>query len=332
MKDELLLSDDELERLDPDGLAEYEEILAAELGGLGLDRSWRQKARPDQLPPEGEWGQLFYRGGRGSGKTWAASHSFAEQIDAEPLRDMEGPGQWAIVAPTYADVRDTCGESESGLLAALGTTMQEVAAGRSRTVELWNRSIGELRLRDGSRIFCDGADDGALRIQGRNLRGVWGDEIGLWVRWETAWDQSIAYALRKGQARLIATGTPKADMPARALVRRLLEDPAVVVRRLRTFDNADNLSDAFLAAAKLRADTRLGRQELEGELLEDVEGALWKRSWFDREGFRVTGPPHGGWQRAPVIGVDPSDGTQSGAEHAYTAVGLGLDHNLYVIE
>ena len=330
--DELLLSDEELEELTEDELAEYGALLA-EVTGLTMDRSWRQKARPEQLPPDGDWEVLFLRGGRGGGKSWAASHILAELIVDDPLRDVEGPGQFAIVAPTYGDVRDVAVEApESGLLAAFGTGPQEVAAGRSATVEGWNRSLGEVKLRDGSVVYCDGADDGALRIQGKNLRAVWAEEIGLWKRWETAFDESIAYALRKGEARLVVTGTPKADQPARALVRRLLADPAVVTRRLRTMDNAANLSKAFLEAAAERAGSRLGLQELEGELLDDIEGALWKRSWFDREGFRVAGPPEGGWQRAPVIGVDPSDGTQAGAEQAYTAVGLGSDHLLYVIE
>jgi len=236
-----------------------------------------EQGTAEQLPPEGEWQTLFLRGGRGGGKTYAASHILAEQILADPLRESEGPGQWAVVAPTYADARDTCIESESGLLAAFDTNAQEVSADRSRLVGLWNRSLGELRLRTGSVVFADGADDGALRIQGKNLRGVWCDEIGLWRRWAQAFDESIGYALRKGAARLIVTGTPKADLSARALVRRLLDDPAVVKRRLRTLDNAENLSPKFLEAAKLRAGSRLGLQELEGELVEDIEGALWRR-------------------------------------------------------
>jgi hypothetical protein len=64
--------------------------------------------------------------------------------------------------------------------AGLGTSRAEVDAGRSPTVKLWNRSTGELRLRDGTVVFCDGADDGGLRVQGKNLRGCWAEEIGLW--------------------------------------------------------------------------------------------------------------------------------------------------------
>lgn len=321
---DVTLTDAELAELTPAELAGYEQILEAEVfAELGPGR-WRERARPEQLPPEGEWTTLYYRGGRGSGKSFASAHVLAELILWSPE-----PGQWAVVAPTYADARDTCIEAQdSGLLAALGTSRADVEAGKSRTVMLWNRSLGELRLTNGSVVFIDGADDGALRVQGRNLRGCWADEVGLWKRWAQAWDESIAYALRKGDARLIASGTPKADMPARALVRRLLADEKVITRRLRTFDNRANLSTAFLTAAEQRIGTRLGRQELEGELLEDVEGALWQRDWIDDARVEEVPPDH---LRRIVVGLDPADGKAEGAEQALAVCGAGIDGDLYLL-
>ena len=325
MSDGLLLSDEELGELTEVERGEYLAILEDERTATA-HLAWREKARPEQLPPEDDWQTLFLRGGRGSGKGWAASHILAELIASDPLRDLEGPGSWALVAPTYGDARDVGVESESGLLAAFGTTAQEVAAGQSPRVELWNRSMGSVRLRDGSVVFLDGADDGALRIQGRNLRGAWLDEVGLWKQWEKAFDESLTYALRKGAARLVVSATPKSDMPARALVRRLLGDPVVVKRRLRTLDNAANLSAAFIEDAKLRAGTRLGRQELEGDLLEDVDGALWRRS--ELEEGRVDHPPA---LRRVVVALDPADGTAQGDEQAICAAGLGEDGHIYVL-
>lgn len=327
--DDLILTDEEIAALGPAELAEYHDLL--EDAALS-PTAWRRRARPEQLPPDDDWRTLFLRGGRGSGKSWAGARILAELIADDPLRATEGAGQWAVVAPTFADVRDVCIESESGLLAALGTSRAEIEAGRSRRVATWNRSLGEVRLRDGSVVFCDGADDGALRIQGKNLRSCWADEIGLWKRWEQAWDESIAYALRKG--------TPAWSRPGhrRRRCRRVRWCGGCSTTRLwssaglRTFDNAEHLSDAFLDSVKRQAGTRLARQELEGELLEDVEGALWSASWFERLGFRVAGAPSGGWARAPVTGLDPSDGTAAGAQHAYTIVALGRDHKLYVIE
>lgn len=293
---------------------------------------WQFQATPAQLPPRGEWQTLYYRGGRGSGKSFAASHVFAEMILAS-----EQPGAWAIVAPTFGDARDKCVESEeSGLLRALGTNLHEINAGTSVTVEKggWNRSIGELHLKDGSTVHIDGADDGAYRIQGFSLRGCWADEIGLWKRWQTAWDESIAFALRKGDSKIVATGTPKRALPARQLVKRLIEEartnPLIVDRLLRTSENWDNLSPTFRQSMERYAGTALGAQELEGMLLEVAEGALWAYSWI--EDNRVEAIPHGGWQSAPRIGVDIASGKEGGDLHSYTVVAQHGDHHLYVVD
>lgn len=284
--------------------------------------------RPEQRPP-GTWQKFFLRGGRGSGKTLGGAVAYAEEIMSDRQRSE---GAWAIVAPTFADARDKCIESEeSGLLVALGTSVREIEAGVSPVVAKWNRSIGEVVFHDGTRVVIDGADDGAYRIQGENLRGCWCDEVGLWKKWKISWDESITFALRKGNSRIIATGTPKRAMPARALVRRLIDDPKCVERRLRTVDNLANLSLAFReAAVDPHVGTTLGAQELEGVLLENAEGALWQLDWI--EAVRVDEAPPSGWQSMPVVGVDPSDGTDDGAEHAFTVVGLGYDNDLYVIE
>lgn len=326
----LLLSDEEIAVMTPAELEEYEQTLVAEGAS---PTNWRAQARPAQLPPDEDWQTFFLRGGRGSGKSWAGAHTFAEMIRDDPVRESEGPGEWAVVAPTFGDAKTKCIESdESGLLMALGTSTAEVLAKRSPVVSKWNRSMGELELRDGTMIYIDGADDGAYRIQGYNLRGAWCDEVGLWKRWKDAWDESLGFALRKGQARRVATGTPKHNQPARALIKRLLGDPEVVSRRLRTAENIENLTPAFLAQLARYKGTRLGKQELEGVLLEDAEGALWKSAWLAEHRVDELPDPVGEWQGLPVVGVDPADGNADGAEHAYTVVGLGLDHRLYVVE
>lgn len=216
--------------------------------------------RSEQKPPPGDWRTWYIRGGRGSGKTRAGSETLAEWI-------RQNPGhEWAAVAPTFGDARDVCIEGPSGLLAAFGLP---------RSYKGWNRSYGELFLPDASTVYCDGADDGALRIQGRNLAGLWADEVGLWRQWRLAWEESIAYAVRIDPARIVATGTPKRGHP---LVKKLLHDESIPTTRLRTMDNAANLSRRALNDLLRRyADTTLGRQELEGEELEEVDGALWHR-------------------------------------------------------
>jgi phage terminase large subunit-like protein len=253
---------------------------------------------------------------------------------AQLIQDTPEPADWAIVAPTYRDAWTVCVEGESGFLAALGTSAGEVKNGTSRTVAYAHRSYGEIGLRSGHVIYVDSANDGALRVQGKNLTACWCSEIGLWLKWATAWDESIAYAVRKGISRIIADGTPKISRPAAKLIRRLLRDePGVVVRRLRTADNLANLSETFYRSVVARATgTRLERQELEGELLDDVENALWSRDLL--ESIQVPEVPGGadGRLHQVTVGADPSDGTEDSDECAYTVAGIGGDRRLYVPE
>lgn len=293
--------------------------------------TWRRQARPDQLLPEGDWRVTYFQGGRGAGKTRASSQGLAELILGTPE-----PADWGIVAPTYRAAWTTCVEGESGILAALGTSAGEVKNGTSRLVDYAHRSYGEIGLRNGHVIYVDSANDGALRVQGKNLTACWCSEIGLWLKWATAWDESIAYAVRRGVSKIIADGTPKVSRPAARLIRRLIRDePGVIVRRLRTVDNIANLSQTFYNAVVARAKgTRLERQELEGELLDDAENALWTRDLLDS--IQVEAIPGGsaeqsGFRRC-CIGVDPSDGSSEGDEQAYTVCGVAGDGNLYVPE
>jgi len=320
----------------------------ADAGALGLlDRRlkaapedprlrWRKIARPSQLlpPVTDDWRVFYLQGGRGSGKTRSGAQALSEII----LADTSGDGQYGVIAPTYRDAWTVMIEGESGLLAALGTTAGEVKHGKSRIVEYAYRSYGEIGLRNGHTVYVDSADDGALRVQGKNLRAAWCGEIGLWQRWDTAWNESLRYAVRQGVSKIIADGTPKASRPARALVRSLIRDEpehgGVIVRRLRTIDNIKNLSAGFYKAVVGAAKgTRLERQELEGELLDDVANALWLRDQL----AAIQVPPVGGEGGIPhlhraVIGVDPSDGNETSDEQAYTITGLGgeLLDTLYV--
>ena len=224
---------------------------------------WLNRARPDQLPPSGKWRVWYLMGGRGSGKTRAGAETLARW---EALH----PGWYAAVAPTFADAKDVCAEDpESGLISVLGPR-----------VETYNRSLGEIFLKSGSRISLDGADDGALRIQGRNLSGVWCDEVGLWhpSQWERAWKVSVRLAVRKDPALIVATGTPKMGHP---LVKLLVEDDRIPVSRLRTSDNVANLTEAALEAFYDEYQgTVLGKQELDGEWIMALEGDLLKRAWW----------------------------------------------------
>lgn len=291
--------------------------------------AWRKQARPEQIPPAGDWRTWYLRGGRGGGKTWTGSNTLAEWA-----RTHAG-SEWAVVAPTYADARDTCVEGPSGLLAAFGTSRAEVDRGGSPIVQSWNRSLHDLRLRNGSVIWADGADDGAPTIQGKNLSGLWADEVGLWKKWQQAWEEAIRYAVRIAPAKIVATGTPKRAHP---LVRELMGDEEVVKTLVKMVDNRDNLDPGLVDYLLRRySGTTLGRQELEGEMLEDVPGALVKRAWID--GNRWDGPLPDLYRI--VVGVDPEASSAEGAaETGIVAAGAfkhpadeheSKDHDHYVV-
>lgn len=267
---------------------------------------WGMLRRPEQTPPDGDWRVWYVRGGRGSGKTRTGSESLAAEIaDSIEAGDTDIQGDWAVIAPTFADARDTCIEGSSGLRNAL-----------TGYVDKWNRSMGQMVLVNGATVFCDGADDGALRIQGKNLRGAWCDEVGLWKQWETAWDESIAFAVRMGAGHVYATGTPKAAHGLVKLLMRGTDDrPAEAdhITHMRTVDNLANLSPTVVAKLTARYEgTRLGRQELEGELIDEVEGALWHAEL-------ITRVKHKPELSRVVVGVDPPGGA---TEAGIVAAGL----------
>lgn len=277
---------------------------------VGNVHAWRQSARPAQMPPPGDWSIWYILGGRGGGKTWTSAHAFAEMV-------IEDPGEYAVVAPTFSAAVSVCIEGSSGLLAALATSRAEVDRGASRYVISWNRSRGELRLRNGSIVYVESAEEGAPDIQGHNLKGAWASEIALWGRrWRMAWEESIRYAVRLGRARIIADGTPKRG---HGLAQMLVADPSVPKSRLRTRDNLENLNPAIVQQwQRLYGGSALGRQELEGELLEDMPGASWLRAWIDDA--RILPDEEGGFTEPipaftrVVVGIDPATTSTEGAD------------------
>jgi predicted phage terminase large subunit-like protein len=281
-------------------------------------KPWREVARPDQIQPA-DYRTWFVRGGRGSGKTRTGAETLRELIDAQP-------GDYGVVSPTLGACKEQDIEGPSGLLAAYGTTVAEIRRGESRHVLSYNQTYLILRLRNGSIIYGDGADDGAPTIQGKNLRGLWADEVALWKKWKMAWEESIRYAVRISPAKIIATGTPKRGHP---LVKLLMADASVAKTLLRTRDNAANLDPSLLEELYSKyGGTVLGRQELEGEILDDVPGALWTRDLIER-GRLIQAPE----LVRIIVAVDPSaTSTESADECGIVVVGKGKDQHGYVLE
>ena len=244
---------------------------------------WIQLARKEQLPPDNDWNIWLYLAGRGAGKTRTA----AEWLAWEAINNPDT--RWAIVAPTFSDARDTCAEGESGIITILN---------RYQVLEAYNRSNGEIRLTNGSQIKLFSADQ-PDRFRGPQHHGAWCDELAAY-RYDDAWHQ-LQFGLRLGEKpRIVATTTPRPTHLIRTLAGR--EDGSVAVTRGSTFDNAANLAPSALLELQARYNgTRLGRQELYGEILEDQEGALWTRGLIDRNRVKEHPP-----LSRIVVSIDPA--------------------------
>jgi predicted phage terminase large subunit-like protein len=186
----------------------------------------------------------------------------------------------------------------------------------------WNRSTGEMRLLNGSRIKCFSGDE-PDRLRGSQHHGAWVDEYAAF-RYPDAFDQ-LQFGLRLGQhPRTIITTTPRPKPFIRSILNR--KDGSVVITNGSTFDNSDNLAPSALAELLARYDgTRLGRQELYGELLEDVEGALWTLQLIEQH--RLKEAPQ---LVRTVVAVDPSV-TDTGDETGIVVAGRDSQQKGYVL-
>lgn len=227
----------------------------------GEEYSPCRHARTAQRPPPVEWRYWLFMGGRGTGKTRAGAEWMAHEATAAP------DTHWAVVARTGKDLRDACFEGKSGLLKALGI---------SRHDETYNISAATVRLPNGAVIHGISAEEpGSMR--GPDLDGAWLDELTVWKH-RSAYEDLLP-AVRHGQARLVITTTPR---PHPILTGLLQRERGVVVTRGSMFDNAPNLSPDMQDDLRFQWEgTRMARQELYGELLEDVPGALFSKEALD---------------------------------------------------
>lgn len=285
------------------------------LAGLDADEAaalmedWRFWARPNQLAPAGEWRVWLLLAGRGFGKTRSGAEWVRHRIEAGRARRV------ALVAPTAADARDVMVEGESGLLA--------VAAADFRP--RYEPSKRRLTWPNGAIATCFSADE-PERLRGPQHDAAWCDELAAW-RYAEAWDM-LMLGLRLGaDPRAVVTTTPK---PTK-LLRELMAAPGTQVTRGATRENARHLAPAFLTQIVQRyRGTRLGRQELEAELLEDAPGALWRRAAFEALRCRPDAVPT---LKRVVVAIDPAASSAEGAdETGIIAAGLGTDGHGYVLD
>lgn len=273
---------------------------------------WRH-CRANQRPPESDWFIWLLMSGRGFGKSRCAAEWLVEQA-----KNQEST-EWAVVAPVTSAARKCAEDLNVGIV--------NIAP---NDIEKYNRALGDIYFYNGSVIHLVSADK-PDRLRGYNLAGAWCDEMSSW-RYPDAWHLGLLPALRdrRVQPRVVITTTPKPVTLLRELVSEDREEGSVIITRGSTFDNADNLAPKFLEEMKARYEgTRRGRQELYGELLTDVEGALVSIDMIDRARLRDVPNVH---MTRTVIAVDPA--TTSGEDSDETGivvVARGVDNRGYVL-
>jgi phage terminase large subunit-like protein len=253
-----------------------------------LLHNWAFWARPTQLPPEGTWRVWLLLAGRGFGKTRTGAELIRARVMCCSARRL------ALVAPTAGDARDVMVEGESGILAISPPWERPRYEPSKRRLTWPNGAIATLF-----------SADEPERLRGPQHDVAWCDELASW-RYPEAWDM-LMFGLRLGtDPRVVVTTTPR---PVK-LLRELIADPTVVVTRGTTYENRANLAPVFLGQiVRKYQGTRLGRQELEAELLEDVPGALWNRGVIEATRART----------APtlirvVVAIDPAASSSDQAD------------------
>jgi len=276
---------------------------------------WPFWARPNQIAPEGDWLSWLILAGRGFGKT----RSGAEWVRAgacgkTPLAKGKF-GRFAIIAETSADARDVLVEGESGILAVHPKGFRPLYEPSKRRLTWPNGAVGTL---------YNATEPDQLR--GPQHDAAWCDELAKWQYARETWDQ-LQFGLRLGDhPQVVVTTTPR-PIP---LIKEIMADARTITTRGATMDNSANLAESFMAQIVAKYEgTRLGRQELHAEILDDVPGALWTRAMLD-----VASVDEAPEMARVVVAIDPS-GT-AGDDDGHDSVGIvvagrGIDGRCYVL-
>src|SRR5690348_4399474 len=284
---------------------------------LEFDADFETWAHENQLPPNGEgWRSWLMMAGRGFGKTRAGAEWIFRLANGKPKVRI------ALVGATIAEARTIMVEGVSGMFSV---------ARRYRRRVSWEPSLGRLKWPNGSeaQLFSGDHADG---LRGPEHDFAWCDELAKWREAEASWD-NLQFGLRRGpRPRALVTTTPRPG----PLLKRIGAMDSTIVTRGRTSDNINLDQEVIDLLTATYAGTRIGAQELDGELLEDVEGALWTREVI--EGARVAPSPQPlssegerGFDRI-VVGVDPPAGVGDGVDACGIVVCGSVGETLYVIE
>jgi phage terminase large subunit-like protein len=298
--------------------------------GMGLDPASGEpfchehpRARPKQRPPDRDWLVWLILSGRGFGKTRTGA-----QWVIDCAKRLPSNGRFALVGQTASDVRDVMVEGDSGILRCSPPWFRP----------LYEPSKRRLTWPNGFQAFCYSSEEPGY-FRGPQFHGAWCDEFAKWTYLDDCWD-NLQFGLRLGSAegwvpRVCITTTP---LPLE-LIKSLRKDRSTAVVLGSTFENQANLAPSAVARLKAKYDgTRLGRQELYGEILEDTPGALWTSRSIDPCRRRLDQCPP--FLRI-AVSVDPSvgDATRKNrrrdealAEAGIVVGATGEDEQFYVLE
>jgi len=281
-----------------------------------LKYTWAAWARDKQLAPPGDWSTWVVRAGRGWGKTLTGAQWIIEKAEQYPGCHI------ALVGRTVADVRDVMVKGRSGIVSISPPWFMPAYYPSNRQLVWPNGTIA-------TTYSADEPD----QLRGPNHSFAWADERAAW-QYDDAFDQ-LSFGLRIEPApgvipQCIVTTTPRNTKAIKAL----LADSSTVSTRGSTYENTENLSPRFIREIERRySGTRLGLQEIEGEVVDDIDGALWKRKWID-DGRVVKYPD----LKRVVVAVDPpassketNKSAEGPAECGIVVVGLGTDDHGYVL-
>lgn len=292
---------------------------------VALLHDWEFLARAEQLPPAraqngiDDWVVWLYLAGRGAGKTRTGAEWVRRRVREGKAKRI------ALIAPTAFDARMVMVEGDSGLLAVCSPRDTMLDGSRLGAPE-WSPGNKQLVWANGTIATTFSAEE-PERLRGPQHDTIWADELAAWNRLQDTWDMAMFGFRLGGDPRCMIATTPKA-LP---LIRKLLADQLNAVTRGTTWDNRPNLAKAFFERVVSQYHgTRLGRQELSGEVLEDVEGALWTRDMI-----RHIEPADRPQMMRVVVAIDPSIGgvkvDQASALCGIVGAGIGWDKRGYVI-
>lgn len=283
---------------------------------------WKFWGRPEQQTPPGGWSIWLILAGRGFGKTRAGAE-WVRSIACGPSPMAAGSAnRIALIAETAADARDVLVEGESGILSVHPKAFRPLYEPSKRRLTWPNGATATL--------FNAVEPD---QLRGPQFDAAWSDELAKWRYAQETWD-NLQFGMRLGSdPRQIITTTPR---PIKTL-KDIIAEPGVMVTRGSTYDNASNLAPKFLKRIEDRyGGTRLGRQEIDAEVLDDSPDSLWRRAKIDELRIK-SGQPLPDMKRI-VVAIDPAsegggDGEQGrGAETGIIVAGIGVDGRGYVLE